>query len=103
MQINVKGWKTIYSSSNYKLTINGTIAKLVFTLNNESTPIPITFESFGEFTIPSNYRPSAQVSSPAYSGNNILLAVMPNGQIVRRSMTGSKFYCGVWGTIHWIY
>lgn len=101
-QINIKGWKQI-NTGIFDFSVNGHLARLIFKINDESTPVKPTFEEFGGYVIPQQYRPKSQITNVAYSGNNIILAVMPDGKITRRSMYSYTIQCGIWGTLFWEY
>ena len=84
--------------------VNGHQAQLRFEVSDERTPVKTTFEAFGAYTIPTEYRPLGQVVGLAYSGNNVIIAVQTNGQILRRNIGhGSTIYCGVYGQLEWEY
>ena len=100
-QINVKGWKTIWSDSGIVIKVNGEFA--VCTFNISSTPFPTTFSQFSGQIVPNGYRPDTPVVENCYNNNNVLVAVQPDGTIMRRSMTGSSITGACGGTLQWKY
>ena len=56
-----------------------------------STSFPTSFTHFTGQTIPEGYRPNIDITMPVHSNANLLVAVESNGNIMRRSMTGSTY------------
>ena len=84
--------------------VNGHKAQLRFVVSDERTPVTPSFEAFGAYTIPTEYRPVGQVAGLAYSNNDVVIAVQTNGQILRRSIGhSSTIYCGIYGQLEWEY
>lgn len=101
--MNIQGWKTL-TTGYFVFRVNGHKAQLRFVISDEGTPVKTTFEVFGAYTIPTEYRPAGQVVGFAYSTNNVMIAVQNNGQILRRSVGhNSTIYCGIYGQLEWEY
>lgn len=102
-QIKVTGWKTL-STGQIKFRVNETTAQLRLA-TDESTPIKSTFEAFGGYTIPQEYRPWGQVMTVPYSSSNtvIIIAVQTNGQIMRRNLASTTVYQGLYAQLEWKY
>ena len=88
-QILVKGYKTIKDDSGIRVRVNGDSVECKIVIS--STTFTTSFTQFTGQTIPEGYRPNTTITMPSYSNTNLLVAVQPNGNIMRRSMTGSNY------------
>lgn len=88
-QILVKGYKTIKNDSGIRVRVNGDSVECRIVIS--STTFTTSFTQFTGQTIPEGYRPNTTITMPSYSNTNLLVAVQPNGNIMRRSMTGSNY------------
>lgn len=88
-QILVKGYKIIKNDSGIRVRVNGDSVECRVVIS--STTFPSSFTQFTGQTIPEGYRPNTTITMPSYSNTNLLVAVQPNGNIMRRSMTGSNY------------
>lgn len=88
-QILVKGYKTIRDDSGVRVRVNGDSVEC--RIDVSSTSFPTSFTQFTGQTIPEGYRPNTAITMPVYSIANLLVAVESNGNIMRRSMTGSTY------------
>ena len=88
-QILVKGYKTIKDGSGIRVRVNGDSVECRIVVS--STTFTTSFTQFTGQTIPEGYRPNTTITMPSYSNTNLLVAVQPNGNIMRRSMTGSNY------------
>ena len=88
-QILVKGYKTIKDDSGIRVRVNGDSVECRVVIS--STTFTTSFTQFTGQTILEGYRPNTTITMPSYSNTNLLVAVQPNGNIMRRSMTGSNY------------
>ena len=88
-QILVKGYKTIKDDSGIRVRVNGDSVECRVIIS--STNFPTSFTQFTGQTIPEGYRPNGDVTCPCYNNTNLLVAILGNGNIMRRSMTGSNY------------
>ena len=88
-QILVKGYKTIKNDSGITVRANEDTVECKIVIS--STTFTTSFTQFTGQTIPEGYRPNTTITMPSYSNTNLLVAVQPNGNIMRRSMTGSNY------------
>ena len=88
-QILVKGYKTIKNDSGIRVRVNGDSVECRIVIS--STTFTTSFTQFTGQTIPESYRPNTTITMPTYNNTNLLVAVQPNGNIMRRSMTGSNY------------
>ena len=88
-QILVKGYKTIKDDSGIRVRVNGDSVECRIVIS--STTFTTSFTQFTGQTIPEGYRPNTTITMPSYSNTNLLVAVQSNGNIMRRSMTGSNY------------
>ena len=88
-QILVKGYKTIKDDSGIRVRVNGDSVECRIVIS--STTFTTSFTQFTGQTIPEGYRPKGNVICPCYNNTNLLVAILSNGNIMRRSMTGSNY------------
>lgn len=88
-QILVKGYKTIKNDSGITVRANEDTVECKIVLS--STTFTTSFTQFTGQTIPEGYRPNGGVICPCYNNTNLLVAILSNGNIMRRSMTGSNY------------
>ena len=88
-QILVKGYKTIKDDSGIRVRVNEDSVECRIVIS--STTFTTSFTQFTGQTIPEGYRPNTNITMPSYNNTNLLVAVQPNGNIMRRSMTGSNY------------
>lgn len=88
-QILVKGYKTIKDDSGIRVRVNGGSVECRVIIS--STTFTTSFTQFTGQTIPEGYRPNGSVTCPCYNNTNLLVAILSNGNIMRRSMTGSNY------------
>ena len=88
-QILVKGYKIIKNDSGIRVRVNGDSVECRIVIS--STTFTTSFTQFTGQTIPEGYRPNTTITMPTYNNTNLLVAVQPNGNIMRRSMTGSNY------------
>ena len=88
-QILVKGYKTIKNDSGIRVRVNGDSVECRIVVS--STTFTTSFTQFTGQTIPEGYRPNGSVICPCYNNTNLLVAILSNGNIMRRSMTGNNY------------
>ena len=88
-QIMVKGYKTIKDDSGIRVRVNGDSVECRIVIS--STTFTTSFTQFTGQTIPEGYRPNGNVICHCYNNTNLLVAILSNGNIMRRSMTGSNY------------
>ena len=88
-QILVKGYKTIKNDSGITARANEDTVECRIVIS--STTFTTSFTQFTGQTIPGGYRPNGGVICPCYNNTNLLVAILSNGNIMRRSMTGSNY------------
>ena len=88
-QILVKGYKIIKNDSGIRVRVNGDSVECRIVIS--STTFTTYFTQFTGQTIPEGYRPNTTITMPTYNNTNLLVAVQPNGNIMRRSMAGSNY------------
>ena len=88
-QILVKGYKTIKDDSGIRVRVNGDSVECRIVVS--STTFTTSFTQFTGQTIPEGYRPNTTITMPTYNNTNLLVAILSNGNIMRRSMTGSNY------------
>ena len=89
IQVNVTGYRTIKDDSGIRVRANGDSVECRVVIS--STTFTTSFTHFTGQTIPEGYRPNTTITMPSYSNTNLLVAVQPNGNIMRRSMTGNNY------------
>ena len=75
-QILVKGYKTIKDDSGIRVRVNGDSVECRIVISSTTFTTSFTHTT---------------ITMPSYSNTNLLVAVQPNGNIMRRSMTGSNY------------
>lgn len=89
LNLKARGFKTVKNDSGIVVRANEDTVECKLVIS--TTNFPTSFTQFSGQTIPSGYRPNGSVICPCYNNTNLLVAILSNGNIMRRSMTGSSY------------